>query len=104
MEKWLVESETNKQYFLHLQTIFNKAASVKDVPHFDTDAAWTKLKSKLNTNQETKIRTLKPDVFGLTWRIAASVLLVAIVGYFAYVTFWTPTAFQPLEVVAETKI
>jgi transmembrane sensor len=102
VEKWLIEDEGNLRYFNHLKTIFERAATVKDLPNFDTDIAWNKLKHKIHQQQKDNIRTLKPDTFGFFWRVAASVILVAGIGYFTYLTL-RPAPIQPVELVSKTQ-
>ena len=52
VEAWRNENTANQKYFEQYQTIFNRAATVKVTEQFDTDAAWNKVKGKL---QEKKI-------------------------------------------------
>lgn len=103
IRSWMEENETNRKRFEQLRTIFDNAASVKNIPHFDTDAAWNKLRAKIKTETRDNVRTLKPDPFSLIWRIAASVILVVGVGYFAMVTMRDSNAYKPLEVATKTE-
>lgn len=105
VETWLAESEANRHYFNHLKTIFDHAASVKNLPHFDTDNAWKKLKSKIQQDRDNKIRVLKPaNRLAIFWRIAATVILIAGIGYFTYQWLQPFAAYQPTEVVATSEV
>jgi transmembrane sensor len=103
VENWLIENEDNLRYFNHLKSIFERAATVKNLQHFDTDLAWRKLRSKIQDRQGNNIRTLTPDAFGLFWRIAASAIIIAGIGYFTYLTL-QPAQLQPLELISKTQI
>jgi transmembrane sensor len=104
MEAWLEESPSNRHYFDQFKTIFDNAASVGNIPHFDTDAAWSKLRSKLHQKTGGRTVDLKPESSGLGifWRIAASIVIIAGVGFFTYRMF-QPTVSSTMEVATETK-
>ncbi len=100
LQSWLNESEANKKYLQHFQLIFDRAANVKDLQEFNTDAAWNKLKSKLNERPEAKTIGFNPPTRNLFWRIAASVIIVMSVGFFTY--RWTQsTATNSLQVITD---
>ncbi len=92
VQTWLAEDLANAKHLDQLNIIFSKAAAVKDAQHFDTDAAWGKVKSKLN-NKETRTIEFKPQSSGFTtWlRIAASIIVVLGIGFFLYDQFTKPT-------------
>jgi transmembrane sensor len=86
VDEWIKESEENRRYFEHLQTIFVQAASIQERHHFDTDAAWNSLRRKLRDPGSGRKVTLSGRGLnqGLLWRIAASVVLIMAIGYLAY--------------------
>lgn len=84
VEAWLGENEANRRYFNQFKIIFDRAVTVKDLPQFNTDAAWNKVRARLHHKPAAKTVTMQPSGFGLVWRIAASVVLVLGVGFFAY--------------------
>lgn len=103
VELWANENSDNRKYLDHCRLIFDKTLQVKELQEFDTDAAWAKVKSKLGDSQ---IRTLgsadkKPDR-NYHWMIAASVLFMLGIGFFAY-KMMTPSSSQPMQLVAEAE-
>jgi len=102
VEDWINASSGNKQYFENEQTIFTKSSNVKEWQQFDSDKAWQKLKEKID-GKSGRIVSIRPL---LTWyNIAASVLLVATIGYF-FLNSWN-NSLQPVpwttNAVAEVK-
>jgi transmembrane sensor len=102
VEAWLGENEANRHYFNQFKTIFDRAVRVKNLPHFDTDAAWTNVRSRLHKKQEAKTISIQPSGFNLAWRIAASVMLVLGVGFFAY-RMLQPLTPVSMEVITAQK-
>jgi transmembrane sensor len=99
LQNWIRESETNKKYFNQIKTIFDRAASNQVQLQFDADAAWGRVKEKLHKEKEGKSRPLFNS--GMFLRIAAGVVLVSVVGFFAYQQLNTPT--QTFVAVATTS-
>lgn len=81
VERWVNESEQNRNYFDQLKVIFEKASKVKEWQQFDADVAWLKLKAKLH--QEARVVPLHKRIWP-TLRIAAGILFVLGVGYIAF--------------------
>lgn len=107
VDSWRSGNESNQQYFNQLQTIFTRTSTVKENLQFDKDAAWNKVRARLKHNHG-KVVSFTPEPaanpFGLVWKIAASLLLLIGIGFFAYRNFQAPDAVQPVEVIAEKKI
>jgi len=110
VESWRGESVSNQQYFNQLQTIFARAATVRQDLQFDEDAAWNKVRARLKqTNGKVVNFTPEPPadnrVWRMVWKVAASLLLVAVVGFFAYQFTQSPDdgVAVPVQVVAEKK-
>jgi len=106
LENWLGQDPSNRRYFEQFQTIFARAATVKQWQQFDTDAAWTRLRSTLKTPArtvpltppETNRRTL-----GIVWRVAASIIVVLGIGLWIYQSN-TPSQVNAVKVVADQKL
>lgn len=99
VEKWAAESEGNQRYLSQYKTIFEKAAAVKEWQEFDTDAAWNKLRSKIQ-RPETKVIPLRQSSSYQFLKIAASIILVMGVGFLLYKFQKT----DPIEVVAQKEV
>ena len=95
---WVRQNDENERYFNQMRTIFDKAATVKDVPEFDVDAAWSKVKADLNGRSATiPIQKNKPINF---WYRAAAIAIIAS-GIGWYLLTSTGSSYAPKEVVAE---
>lgn len=78
---WLNQDQANQKYFDHLKLIFERATSKATAPEFDTEAAWARVKGKLNKG---KAVTLQPrsEEKAIWLRIAAGIAIVLGVVYF----------------------
>jgi ferric-dicitrate binding protein FerR (iron transport regulator) len=96
---WADQSESNQKYLAQVKMIFEGASAVKDLHHFDEDAAWQKMKAKLKT--ETKVVAFQPETssFKFFLRIAASIVIVLGIGFFIY----RSTQSNKQEVIANNK-
>jgi transmembrane sensor len=103
VESWIVEREDNRIYFQQVKTIFDRAAAVKESQHFDTDAAWNKVRSKLQHKKEAPTIPMAPPSsgFSLFWRIAASIIVVLGIGFFTYRVLQSSS--KTVEVIADKK-
>jgi len=81
VDGWIKQSEANQKYVEQLKLIFDRAASEEILPEFDTEAAWTKVKGKLESG---KVAELKPrsEEKAMWLRIAAGIAIVMGVVYF----------------------
>ena len=82
VEAWLRLHEANQKYFDQLKTIFDKAASNAIQQQFDTDAAWRKVKGKLDGAGVRRIG--RDNEYWSVLRIAAGIMIFVTVGIFAY--------------------
>ncbi len=80
VEVWCKTSSENQQYYEHLKLIFDKASESIDVGHYDADKAWFILKTKLSSQKSRQFN------FSFV-RIAASILLISVIGFWAYQSF-----------------
>lgn len=103
LEQWISEGDSNRKYFNQFKMIFDRAANVKTMHDFNTDAAWNKLRSRLNQQPTGKIVQLKPFWENVYLRVAATVIVILGVGFFLYRSF-DSTATNTMNVVADKKI
>ncbi len=104
IEGWMKQDPSNQKYFEQCKSIFDKTSSINSLQEFDTDAAWTKMKSTLRKKTDTKtvqFPTQKPN-WNFTWRVAASIILVIGVGYFSY-RMMMPEKVDSLEVISQKE-
>jgi len=80
---WVNQNEENKKYYNDLRKIFEKAGNNTTQVEFDTDAAWSKLKGKLNNN-EGKVIPINRNPFFSPLRIAAGIILLMGIGTVLY--------------------
>lgn len=102
VEQWAAQSEDNRRYFNQFKLIFDRAANVKEIHDFNTDAAWSKLKSRLNQKPAGRVVQMKPFWETMYFRVAASIIIILGVGFFLYRSFDSSTT--TINVVAEKKI
>lgn len=98
--KWANESDTNRQYYEHLKTIFENAAATEVQIQFDTDAAWNKVRKKIKKEPAKVIALGGRQPFYQVLRIAAGVIVLFGVGYFTYQIMAPAT--QRLSVVSDS--
>ncbi len=100
---WLAENVDNKKHLEQINLIFNKVSSDKEAQHFDTDAAWTKVKSKLSRQQSRTIEfKSSTSNFNISLRIAASIVIALGVGFALYNQITKPP--DQLAIQATNKI
>lgn len=103
LRSWLEQSEANRKHYDQFKLIFTRASAVRDIQQFDADAAWNKVRAKLHQKKAAKTIAFEPESSpNLFWRIAASIVLMMGIGFFAYKIF-QPSATPPIEVITETK-
>ena len=77
LDNWLAESAENKRYFQNLQKIYTQATEGKneDLPPIDVNQEWQQFKNAVQPE------STKPN-YQTNWiRIAASVVVIAVLGY-----------------------
>jgi ferric-dicitrate binding protein FerR (iron transport regulator) len=103
VELWAKENDANRKHLDHCKLIFDKTFKVKQFQEFDTDAAWARMRSKIETTQRRTIgSTDKKPRRNFHWRIAASVLVLMGLGFIAYKTI-APSSVQPVQFVADAE-
>ncbi len=98
VERWVRDSTANQQYFNQIKTIFDRAAAVHDTQHFDEDAAWQKLKSRIALRETRTSVFPSRDASPSWWKIAASIIVVLGIGLYAYTMIYRGT--KDLQVTA----
>ncbi|MCU0382559.1 MAG: FecR domain-containing protein [Cyclobacteriaceae bacterium] len=93
--QWRKEDEANEKYFNQLKTIFERAAQVKSVRDYNTNAAWQKVAQHIH---QKKSRTLFPTQF---LRYAAAISVLFISGWLLYQQFFKV---ERLNVTAQNAI
>ncbi len=53
VEAWANENEGNRKHLQQCKLIFDKSFQAKALQEFDTDAAWIKMKSRLQNGERT---------------------------------------------------
>jgi transmembrane sensor len=102
LESWIQQHDENRKYVAQLRTIFERASAVTQHQQFDTDAAWNKVKDQLHKKAAGKTVSITPaSGLQLFWKIAASIIFVTTVGFWAYRFAVSPT--KPVEVFADNK-
>lgn len=81
VSSWLEESATNKAYFNNLKIIFDKAAGNNVKIEFDIDAAWNKVKSKMEKGRVLPLKQ-RTEATIIWLRIAAGIAVTLGVVYF----------------------
>jgi transmembrane sensor len=98
VHSWLTESTYNRNYFDQLKLIFEKAADVPQTLEFDTDAAWTKVKS--NLKKATPVIPIHRKSYTVWYQAAAAVLVLFVAALYFIFQPGSPAAITK-EVVAE---
>jgi transmembrane sensor len=103
VESWAKESEGNRKYLEHCRLIFEKTSEAKELQEFDADAAWLKMKSKLQASPSRSISfPERRSGRWLAWRVAASVVIILSIGLIAY-RVMNPDTPSVVEVVAQKE-
>lgn len=90
VERWCALSNDNQHYYNHLKTIFEKASLTIDTSLYDKDVAWLNVQAQLHAKKTHGFFRLP------LLRIAASLLIISIVGFWAYQQFITPVNIQKI--------
>ncbi|RAW03442.1 FecR family protein [Pseudochryseolinea flava] len=80
---WAAADDSNKKYLQQLEFIFKKTPAIQKWQDFDTDAAWSKMRSKLKEGS-TKTVELHPRRSFHYLQIAASIVIVLGIGFGIY--------------------
>ena len=84
VESWANENEGNRKHLHQCKLIFDRSAEAKVLQEFDTDAAWAKMRTRLQSAGHTVPFKSSASSRLLIWKVAASVIVVLGIGFFAY--------------------
>lgn len=84
VEAWANENEENRKRLQQCKLIFDKSFEAKGLQEFDTDAAWIKMKSRLQNGGRTISFQPQRSSSSIMWRVAASIIVILGIGFFAY--------------------
>lgn len=74
---WREQSIENEKYFRELEKTYDKALPIIPDLKVDVNVAWSKVKSRINASSiETPVISLPKKSSGLSWKIAASVIVL----------------------------
>jgi ferric-dicitrate binding protein FerR (iron transport regulator) len=104
VESWITESDDNRRYVDQLRTIFTRASASKSFQEFDTDAAWRAVRDSLEKKRTRSIRRSQLTIGRTAWRIAASVIIVVGLGYFAYIQWPAAESAAPVVFAAAETV
>jgi ferric-dicitrate binding protein FerR (iron transport regulator) len=85
-----------------MKLISERTGKIQYWQQFDTDAAWIKIKSRIVPQEWKTIHIHKKTGFKTIWRIAASLVLVMVVGYIMYTATNKPVQTLALQAVHTT--
>lgn len=82
VQEWIAADEANKRYFEQFKLIWDTSRQLAVQSTADENKAWERFQNRIK-NEDSKVVPLKKKKFG--WiKIAASIILVAGLGYLAY--------------------
>ncbi|MDP9081103.1 MAG: FecR domain-containing protein [Bacteroidota bacterium] len=102
-ELWINQNEANRKYFADFKLIWQESERIASVNEPDEDGAWLRLQNRISKNDEQQPAALKPAP-KFTWlKIAASILLITVVGYFAYNQYYSTKIASNNSITALTQ-
>jgi len=95
--EWMKENETHQEYYNQFKKIWDQSKALASTSNVDVNKAWERFQNKIS-GQHEPAKILRPR---FSWiRIAASVILIAGLGFAAFMLVNKNTA--PKEMVAQT--
>jgi transmembrane sensor len=101
LDQWLNQSQENMKYYQDMRKIHDQT-QLKTWQVFDTDAAWLRFKTKRQEREAKKIKS-ESRWIQLSWRIAASIVLMAGLSYGVYQQFFSSTDQVSVTTIAEAQ-
>ena len=101
VRSWLGADESNVRYFDHLKLIFEKASAVSHLQDFDTDVAWTRLRSKLKNGSSPVVPIRRSPDYSLWYKVAAAVIILFGIAWFLFRSATGDQIIAPVELVSE---
>jgi transmembrane sensor len=85
LRAWLDQGEANRRYFDEVNTTFQATVTLNRFNHRKVDEAWSKLSQSIEADKRSMpARPAKTIRLGLPFKVAATVLLLAISGFLTY--------------------
>jgi ferric-dicitrate binding protein FerR (iron transport regulator) len=100
VESWAKESAHNQKYLEQCKLIFDRTFDAKVSQQFDADAAWDRMRAKLHHPKVVALPTRTSQRFA--WRIAASIIIVLGIGFFAY-RWMSSGGIKPVQVISQKE-
>lgn len=101
VEAWLAASESNRTYYAQLQQVWERSKALAVVKEVDEEAAWQRFRTRLRDGQPKAV--VKAVHSSGWWRIAALLVLMAGVAFFAYTWLARETPVQELSLRTTDK-
>ncbi|SHM58580.1 FecR family protein [Mucilaginibacter sp. OK098] len=102
-EQWINENDANRKYYADFKLIWQESERIAANSNPDEDGAWLRLQNRISINNDQQIQPIK-SASKFTWlKIAASILLISVIGYFAFDQFFGTELISNSSTVALTK-
>lgn len=101
VREWLSSDEANLRYFEQMKLIFEKAATVSHLEEFNTDAAWTRLRSNLRSGSSRVVAIRQTSDYRMWYRAAAAVVILFGIAWILFRSTTGDQPVEPLELVSE---
>ncbi|MXV50502.1 DUF4974 domain-containing protein [Pedobacter sp. HMF7647] len=89
-EKWINESDENRQRYIHIKQIWDESSEVISGLQADENAAWNRLQKRIKTSGSAPGQNKKN--LNLRWlQVAAAIIVAGICGLIFYRQFYLPT-------------
>lgn len=82
VDAWTARSEVNRRYAEQFRTIFSRSSAVEELQSFDTDEAWSRLKSKMDKDRRVVQFPAPHRDRSLYWKVAAGLLITILAGVY----------------------
>jgi ferric-dicitrate binding protein FerR (iron transport regulator) len=102
LNDWLNQSQENMKYYQDMRKIHEHTHKLKTWQVFDTDAAWLRFKIKREERETLKVKS-ESRWIQLSWRIAASIVLMTGLSYVVYQQFFSTTDQISVTTIAEAQ-
>lgn len=102
-ELWINASEANAKYYAGFKLIWQESERIASVSNPDEDGAWLRLQKRIDTTAGQPVPQIK-TASKFTWlKIAASLLLLTAIGYYAYNQYYSTQIASNNTVAALTQ-
>jgi transmembrane sensor len=84
LEQWLKESPENRRYFDEVNTAYQASATLNRFNQLKMDEAWAKVSGRIDSEGSPKTRIIPAPVRFSFMKIAASICLLAVLGFLLF--------------------